>query len=277
MYKDLLVPLNGTAGDEAVLGLSAALADSHDAHLAVLVTAALMLPIAYEAGAIPADLFANLHEVERARASLVAQHARERLLPAAISWEVRLVETFLLPSSHVAVRHAHQADLCVIAAGNGAHDPAPDLFVDLLVGSGRPVLVVPPHYLPRSGKRYAVVAWQPTREAARAVHDALPLLKDAEQIDVLVVDPQLAANDHDLMPGADIATHLARHGLTVNVVAIPSLGESTAAAILRFVVESGADLLVAGGYSHSRWREQLLGGVTRSLLARAPVPVLFSH
>lgn len=277
MYKDLLVALNGSATDDAVLGLAAQLAESQDAHVAVLVTAPLLMPIVFEMGAVPPDIYGHLHDAERARAGRIAQHARERLANVPISSEVRVVETFMVPSTRVAVLHAHHADVAVIAASDGKDDRTPDLFIDLLLGSGRPVLVVPPQYVPRSGRRYAVVAWQPTREAARAVHDALPLLRDAEQIDVLVVDPQVDATHHGPMPGNDIAAHLARHGLKVNVVAIPSMGESTPAAILRFVAESGAELLVAGGYSHSRWREQVIGGVTRTLLAQTPVPVLFSH
>lgn len=277
MYKDLLAVVNGSATDDAVLTLTAQLAESQDAHVSVLVTAPLLMPIGYEMGAVPAEIYGQLHDAERARASRTAQHARERLAAAPISWEVRVVETYMVPASRVAVLHAHHTDLSVIAASHGSDDKAPDLFPDLLLGSGRPVLVVPPQYVPRSGRRYAVVAWQPTREAARAVHDALPLLQEAEQIDVLVVDPQVDATHHGPLPGADIAAHLARHGLIVNVVAIASMGASTSQAILRFVVESGAELLVAGGYSHSRWRERVLGGVTRSLLEQAPVPVLFSH
>ena len=80
-----------------------------------------------------------------------------------------------------------------------------------------------------------------------------------------------------LQPGADIATHLARHGLAVRVVAVPSLGEPPEVALLRHAVQSGADLVVAGGYSRARWRETLFGGATRTLLESAPMPVLFSR
>jgi nucleotide-binding universal stress UspA family protein len=277
MYKDLLLPLLGTAADEASLALAAELAEAHDAHLAALVTVPLLMPLGFEMGAVPSDIYGHLHDAERARGRQNAQRARERLGAAPISSEVRVVETFMVPASNVAVVHAHHADLVVLPGGDGTDAQAAALFVDLLTGAGRPVLAVPPKYVPRASRRYAAVAWQPTREAARAVHDALPLLRGAEQIDVLVVDPRVDATHHGEMPGADIAAHLARHGLAVNVVAVPSLGETAAAAILRFVLESGAQLLVAGGYSHSRLREQIMGGVTRSLFAQAPVPVLFSH
>lgn len=277
MYKDLVLPLSGTAADEASLTLGIELAESNDAHLAALVSVPLLLPLGFEMGAVPMDVYARLHDAERARGRQTAQRASDVLASAAISSEVRVVETFMVPASHVAVLHARHADLTVLPGPSGKDGQAESMFLDLLTGSGRPVLVVPPHYVPHSARSYAVVAWQPTREAARAVHDALPLLEGAEHIDVLVVDPKVDAAHHGEVPGADIAAHLARHGLAVNVVAVPSMGETAADAILRFVVESGAQLLVAGGCSHSRLREQLMGGVTRSLFAQSPIPVLFSH
>jgi nucleotide-binding universal stress UspA family protein len=235
------------------------------------------MPVGFEMGSVPMDVYGQLHDAERARGRQTAQRASDFLKSVAISSEVRVVETFMVPASTIAVLHARHADMAIMPGPNGKDGQAESMFLDLLTGSGRPVLMVPPQYVPRSARSYAVVAWQPTREAARAVHDALPLLKAAEHIDVLVVDPRVDATHHGEVPGADIAAHLARHGLAVNVVAVPSMGETAADAILRFVVESGAQLLVAGGYSHSRLREQVMGGVTRSLFAEAPVPVLFSH
>lgn len=121
------------------------------------------------------------------------------------------------------------------------------------------------------------MAWRPTREATRALHDAMPLLRVAESIDVLEVDPDVGKRGGGALPGADIATHLARHGLMVRVVLHTRSGESTAMAMIKHAERSGAELLVAGGYGHSRLREWALGGVTRELLQSTPVPVLFSH
>ena len=103
------------------------------------------------------------------------------------------------------------------------------------------------------------------------------LLAASSQIDVLMIDPQVAEDRHGEQPGADIARHLARHGLAVNVVALPREGRNDGAAILRHVQDVGADLLVMGGYGHARWREVVLGGATRCILDGARTAVLFSH
>jgi nucleotide-binding universal stress UspA family protein len=125
---------------------------------------------------------------------------------------------------------------------------------------------------------HAVVAWQPTRESTRALHDALPLLRAARTVDVVTVDPVIGESRHGEEPGADIAAHLARHGLEANVVVHARRPQETvAAALLRHAAESGAQLLVAGGYGHSRLREWAIGGTTRELLRTARTPVLFSH
>ena len=185
----------------------------------------------------------------------------------------------MLGASRVAALHARHADLAIVAsaAGDQSAAVAESIFLDLLTDSGRPVLAVPPQHQARSAPRHAIVAWQPTRESSRALHDALPLLRTAQTVDVLMIDPIMDDRRHGEQPGADIATHLARHGLTVQVVAAPSMGEPAEIALLRHAVQSGADLVVAGGYSHSRWREAMIGGTTRTLLESAPMPVLFSH
>jgi nucleotide-binding universal stress UspA family protein len=121
-----------------------------------------------------------------------------------------------------------------------------------------------------------LLAWKPTRESARAIHDAIALFEPAD-IEVLVVDPEIGDFSHGDEPGADIAAHLAEHGLRVNVTRRPSGTMSVATTILLHAAESGADLIVAGGYGHARMREWVLGGATRELLEGLDVPVLFSH
>ena len=107
--------------------------------------------------------------------------------------------------------------------------------------------------------------------------DALPLLLRARSVELVIVDPRVGEIRHGELPGADIAAHLARHGLRVEVASLPREGASAGEAILRRAREVGAQLLVAGGYGHSRAREQVFGGVTRRLFEHAEVPVLFSH
>ena len=128
-----------------------------------------------------------------------------------------------------------------------------------------------------SGFGRIAIAWRPGANAARAVHDALPLLRQASVVDVLCVDPVPSETGHGDDPGADIARHLARHGLPVTVHVVAGSGDEPGEALLRRVRELGADLLVMGGYSRSRLREWVFGGTTRHVLGHATLPVLLSH
>ncbi|MGH6943153.1 MAG: universal stress protein, partial [Geminicoccaceae bacterium] len=122
-----------------------------------------------------------------------------------------------------------------------------------------------------------VVAWDASRAAARAVSDALPLLERAKSVTVVSVNPRPNLFGHGEVPGADIALHLARHGLKVEVHRLEARDIDTANAILSYVADAGCDLLVMGGYGHSRLRELVLGGVTRTMLGEMTVPVLMAH
>lgn len=277
MLKDILLPITGS-GDDAAIQYALGLAETGNTHLVVLVIVQIPLPIASEFGAMPSAFYAELCDAARARGQPLAQTVRERLRLATCSWEVRTTEVLSPWGTRGAAAHARLADLSILAAP-AAEDGgmARELFPELLMDSGRPVLVVPGQAPPAIAGRKAVLAWQPTTQAARAVHDALPLLRMAESVDVLMVDPVADPWAQREEAGADIAAHLARHSLRVNVVVVANDGGSAATRILQHVRETGAGLLVAGGYSHSRVREFVLGGTTRTLLFESPVPVLFAH
>lgn len=122
-----------------------------------------------------------------------------------------------------------------------------------------------------------LVAWDGSREATRAVHDALPLLTGAASVIVLCVNPQRTAARYEAEPGADIALHLARHDVRTEVQQASADDGAEGEAILSAALDSGANLIVAGAYAHSRIRELVLGGVTRTLLRSTTVPVLMAH
>jgi nucleotide-binding universal stress UspA family protein len=146
---------------------------------------------------------------------------------------------------------------------------------DLVLSVGRPVLFVPyAGRFPATGKR-VLVAWNASREAARAVSDALPLLARAESFEVVAFEPR--PGDHGEVPGADIALYLARHGVKATAARQSAPEIDIGAQILSRAADTGADLIVMGGYGHSRLRELVLGGVTRSMLEAMTVPVLMSH
>jgi nucleotide-binding universal stress UspA family protein len=280
MYRDILVALIDDPADAGALEAAFTLARTSGGRVAALVAVPLYLPPAFEWGSIPADVYRRLHDEARAHASEVAAATRACWHDVDVPFEVRVVETHYMPSSGVAALHARYADLAVMAAPADAtaRRNSEALFLDLLLDSGRPVLRLPatatPSPLP---PRRVVVAWKPTREAARAVHDALPLLRRAERVDVVSVDPVVDEHHHGEQPGADIAAHLARHGCRVEAVTRERGGESAGHVLLRHAASAGADLVVAGGFGHSRLREQWLGGFTRTLCEEATLPVLFSH
>jgi nucleotide-binding universal stress UspA family protein len=136
------------------------------------------------------------------------------------------------------------------------------------------VLVVP--YIQKGGIKLdqVMVCWDGSHSAARATADALPFLKRAKIVQLVMVSQH---GKSDETPGADIAQHLARHGVTVEVKQIVAPETKTADVLLSHVADSSADFLVLGGYGHSRLREFVLGGVTRSILATMTVPTLMSH
>ncbi len=148
---------------------------------------------------------------------------------------------------------------------------------NLVMSAGRPALVIPYIGAPEGFGRTVTLAWDAGREAARTVADAMPLLERAEQVHVLAVNPRSGISGHGEEPGADIALHLARHGITAEVNHTHAQDVGVGDAILSWLSDSGSDLLVMGAYGHSRLRELVLGGVTRRLLDSMTVPVLISH
>jgi nucleotide-binding universal stress UspA family protein len=173
---------------------------------------------------------------------------------------------------------ARYADLVVAAQPEPQDAPEARLLADeLAFSAGRPVLFVP--YAGRfaaAGKR-VLIAWDGGREAARAVSDALPFLKRAEAVEVAVFDPERGRRNHGEQPGADIGLYLARHGVKVSAHRQSGAGFDVGAQILSRAADTSADLIVIGAYGHSRMRELVLGGVTRTMLESMTVPVLMSH
>jgi nucleotide-binding universal stress UspA family protein len=279
MIKDVLVPITNTAGDANALAAAIALAAHEDAHLNVLECVNLPLPPYGPWGNGDLEL-GEIYAKCRVEAEADAVAWRERLAREAPSSEVRVIESVFTESAGLAAQHARCSDIIVMTMATGVLGDAMiirDFFTTLLLESGRPVLLVPPDYAWRPAK-HAVIAWRPTREATRALHDAMPLLRAAEWVDVLEVD---IANDEACdspPPGGDPTTHLRRHGLKARAVSCRSHGGSVASALIKHTQDSGADLLIAGGYGHSRFREWVLGGATRELLSGAcSVPILLSH
>lgn len=279
MYKDLLAPMMHAGGDLHVLECAAQYARMFGARLTALESVNLPVPSPGPWGMVPSAAMTEVYDILRFEARARSERYRELLAGHDIPSDVRMVESLFVNPDVTAAEHARYADLAVIGSyGEGS----PELplvrtyFSSLLFGSGRPILVIPQGWSPTPLRR-AVIGWRPTREATRAVHDALPLFHLAEQIDVFEAGPRGEGLGDGDQPGADIAAHLARHGLKVKVDVHEQYQEAVASALLRHCAQVGAQLLVVGGYGHSRLREWCLGGTTRELLEFGNVPILFSH
>jgi nucleotide-binding universal stress UspA family protein len=178
----------------------------------------------------------------------------------------------------VVIDHSRSADLIVAGQTDPDWDSSPlqDVAEHLALGSGRPVLVVP--YIGRYAEigRNVVIAWKPGRESARAVFDALPILKQAEQAQILEID-EGGSRRNGASADTSIAVALARHGIKPTVRTSVAGDISIGDEILSRLTDMGADLLVMGAYGHSRMRELVFGGVTRHIARHMTVPTLFSH
>ena len=177
-----------------------------------------------------------------------------------------------------ALSSARTADLVIVRQPDRSVETATAAdFEALLFDGGRPVLFLPaPGGLDRPASR-VLVAWDGSREAARAIQDALPFLKAAEEVEIVVVDAERQKGIEMPLPGIDIAAGLARHGVHASISSVACGGRSTSDVIFEQVRASNAGLLVMGAYTHRRTREWLFGGVTRSVLDHAPVPTLMSR
>ena len=199
--------------------------------------------------------------------------ARAAGVPAAHHIESALDGTSVV--AHI-VRYARTADIVVLGKPENGEtvEGASNMAHDVLFGAGVPVIVVP-SAPPEGAGRRVVIAWNGSREAARAVKDALPILERAEKVTVLCVDQD--SQGGNVPPGRALADQLSRHGIAAAEDNITRGGIAVGDAILSRIADLGADLLVMGAWGHSRLREFVLGGVTKRILEHCAVPVLMSH
>jgi len=280
--KDLLVHLDGSEQSRHRLDFALALASAHGAHLTGLYILDLVPALGAIAHSYPGRVdqlksFTKIREAELDKAKQVETLFRDLLKRNGIDGEWRFLES--LPSETIAL-HARYADLTILGQIDPQNPPpvnASRIPEEVLFASGRPVLIVPYIARDKSPGENVLVAWKPTREAARAIADALPLLEKARKVTVLTVNPERGVDAEPGMPTADIALHLTRHGVRVEAATTVANAIATGDVLLNYVSDTGADLLVMGGYGHSRAREFVLGGVTRQLLQQMTVPVFMAH
>jgi nucleotide-binding universal stress UspA family protein len=280
MYKTIIVHVDGSPLQHGRLRAAARLAEEHGAHLVGSATTGMSWRAFALLGAstgVPIMLdsdFQALRDAARARLDAFTT-AATRLGVASV--ETRLVEEEPL---YALLMQSRYADLTVLS-----RDTAPDadlaervqgLPEHLALHGARPVLVVPEAYEDQPIPGTAVIGWDGSMQAIRAIDGALPLLRRAGNVKLALINPDTLSGLHGEDPGADIALYLARHGVQVEVI-VERTRSADGDALLALARACGAGLLVTGAFGHSRYREWILGGVTRDLLDRSPIPLLLAH
>lgn len=276
-YKTILVHCDASPKTIQRLDLAIDLAERCGARLVgVHVRVPYDVPVFFD-GTMPMDsLFAAYEravEVDEAAASVAfAKATKGKHLPT----EWRVVDGEV--DAQLAIQ-ARYADLVVLGQSDPQSEtPAPAALPESVVlASGRPALVVPHIGARAKSGNTVMLCWNASRESARAATDALPFLQEAKKVIVLLVDPKSTNNGHGAEPGADVATWLTRHGVEVTVQRDVAADSDVGAVILSRAADHDVDMIVMGLYGHSRLREMVLGGASRTLLDSMTVPVLMAH
>ena len=277
--KTILVCLNHTERNAAVLKAASTLARKHDSHVIGL----YVIPAVYVHPGI--SLHASTEVIEIGR-KFFEKHAdatealfNDTVQKEGLRGEWRKADGLSHLVSTSVVEHGRQADLVIVSqAGVNSDDGSEADFAERVVmESGRPVLIIPNAGNFDTVAENAVIGWNATRESARAAFEAVPLLANGAKAHITWVDSELRNYDNTSLPGAEIATSFARHG--IDAIAEPTTAPDIdpADALLNRASDVGADLLVMGAYGHSRLREFVFGGATRKILDQMTVPVLMSH
>jgi nucleotide-binding universal stress UspA family protein len=285
MFKDILVHLDDGPHSATRLKVAVDLARRQGAHLTGIFV--LDIPgsdlfygagMPYAGGGGMTEMVNSLRADQAARADVMAQQFREAVRLQGLENEWRVVEG---DTVGLVALHARYADLTILGqpnSGEAFKGPSADaVLVNVMLSSGRPVLAVPYAGQFEQVGEQVLVAWNASRESTRAVNDALPLLRSAKSVTVLAVNPRRGIEGHGEVPAADICLHLARHGVKAEAAHTIAKDISEGDALLSYAADLGVDLIVCGGYGHSRAREMVFGGVTRTLLQEMTVPMLLSH
>jgi nucleotide-binding universal stress UspA family protein len=276
MIKDIIANLDVDSSRDVTADYALSVAGAFGAHVSAVA-------FAYEA-VVPGSIFGResvrILEAERARRENAAKEAAGKFEEAArqsgLSAEAHVVKASMTKAAETFGRLARRFDLAVVGQVEPDKLPARQLIIEAaLFDSGRPVLLVP--YIQRERLKLdrVMVCWDGSRNAARAVGDAMALLARAKAVEIVLVASEPGKSGE--IAGADIAHHLARHGLKVELRQIVVRDLDVASTILSHSADIGADFIVMGGYGHSRLREFVLGGATRGILGAMTVPTLMSH
>lgn len=277
-YKTILCVLSNTKNAAHVLNCAIDLARVNGAHLIGLhVEQVAIAPLAAPMAIPDPASIQAMQDAAHQQSSELKAIFDESCRREAISGEWRNVVSMSGYGSDNTANTLRCADLIVTAQSDPSYASDDSEIEQVLFESGRPVLLVPYIFTEAKPINRVLIGWNGTREAARAVFDALPFLTQAQSVEVFTVDPSNGDDKNKDLAGADIGAALARHGIKVTVATAPSEGLSPATVLENRLSDQSIDLLVIGAYSKSRLREMLFGGVTRTLLDSMTALTLMSR
>lgn len=276
VYRDIAVHLDGSREDEVRLSHAEALAVRYAARITGIFTNLLPDPALF-AGDFGISAIGQLVDAVTEEGDVSQKRLRERLTRLAPPHELRRLDAFPGILEQAVATEARWNDLFIATCPRDDDQTRwRPLLESVMFDGGRGLFLVPPKAAPRSSVQTVLIGWTDTRQSARAVAEALPLIVQAAQVHIVMVREEA----HGRMGGAevlaDISTHLARHGVEATATVLDTETSATDA-LLAEAERISADLIVIGAYGHSRFREWVLGGVTADLLENSPVPLFLAH
>jgi len=276
MIKDIVVNLTGGAPQDFAADYAISLAKLFESHIAGIAFRYEPVIPGSVLGGIPTDLIDAQREENTKAAKAVTSRFEAATRAAGLSAETRILDASVEGAPDMFGRIVRRFDLAVVGQAQPKEGASEELLIEgTLFESGRPLVVVPFVQTQGVSLERVLVCWDGSRPATRAIADALPFLQHAKAIDIVAVSSERGKGSE--LVGTNMVRHLARHGLTVELKRIRGSDVDVPAAIRDHAAAIGADFMVMGGYGHSRLREFILGGVTRTILTSSTIPVLMSH
>lgn len=276
-YKTIMVCLTDKDDAEKLVKFSAVIAGQFGAHLIGVHVAQEVEMHSTISPYISGDLLDRLTENMREESEKYAEIFNSCTRGTDLVCEWRTVTARADAISEAIIEQALPVDLIIMAQPKDAGQEQHELHRKLILGAGRPILVMPQYGTFDAVGNKVVLAWNGTRESARAAHDALPFLLDSKEVVILGVEGKNASEEDVRLYGHDLAVSLARHGVQSNVTNFRKGDIAVSDELLNAVSDSGADLIVMGAYGHSRVYDFVLGAATSGVLAHMTVPTLFAH
>jgi nucleotide-binding universal stress UspA family protein len=275
--KDILVHLDSSPSTPGRLDYAIRLAQKHDAHLAAVYVVAIAPVHQYTEADLGPELIEAHDRFMRESAVQAKEMFDSTIARTGIAAEWRQAEGDV---PEMVTLQARYADLVVL--GQRMRDrldagAAPELPDHVVLDAGRPSLVVPHSTTFDTVAERVILAWNASRAAARAAHDALPILEAAKEVQIVIINPETRIGGHGELPGADTATHLARHGVRGDVVQVNADRGNVGDILLEQIKAFNADFMIMGSYGSFRLRELVFGGTTRRILEKMTTPIVMSR